>query len=224
MTSPHGPHAAPDAAPDADVECVHADAHLLVVVKPAGLLSVPGRGEAGRLHLAARVQRHWPDARVVHRLDQATSGLMLFARGDAAQRALSALFRDRRVSKRYEAWVQGRIDGDCGCVALPLAVDWPRRPRQQVDCMRGKASLTRWRVLARDGAAGSARTRLELEPHTGRSHQLRVHLHALGHPIVGDALYAPERPAPRLLLHATELAIVHPVGGQPLQWRHPAPF
>ena len=211
------------ASPRENVELVHEDAHLLVVAKPAGLLAVPGRGEAGLENLAARVKARWPEALVVHRLDQATSGLMLFARGAAMQRALSALFRERRVRKRYEAWVHGRVAGDGGSIALPLAVDWPRRPRQQVDLLRGKPSLTRWRVLARDEAA-APRTRLELEPHTGRSHQLRVHLLALGHAIVGDALYAPERPAPRLLLHATELGLVHPASGQTLHWRHPAPF
>lgn len=218
----HG-YAAPMRAPQDDLELVHEDAQLLVVAKPAGLLAVPGRGEAGLDNLAARVQARWPEALVVHRLDQATSGLMLFARGAAMQRVLSALFRERRVHKRYEAWVHGRVAGDCGSIALPLAVDWPRRPRQQVDLAHGKPSLTRWRVLARDDTA-AARTRLELEPYTGRSHQLRVHLLALGHAIVGDALYAPERPAPQLLLHATELGLVHPADGTARRWLHPAPF
>lgn len=231
----------PDPAKDlrCRVEVVHADALLLVIAKPAGLLAVPGRGDAGRDSLAVRVQALWPDALVVHRLDQATSGLMLFARGAAVQRALSALFRERRVHKRYEAWVHGRVAGDCGSIALPLAADWPRRPRQRVDLAHGRPSLTRWRILARAEAPQTARTRLELEPFTGRSHQLRVHLAALGHPIVGDALYAPPPPPPppglhdagplptpasRLLLHATGLGLEHPGSGALVSWHHAAPF
>jgi tRNA pseudouridine32 synthase/23S rRNA pseudouridine746 synthase len=185
---------------------LHADERLIVVDKPAGLLSVPGRTEGDCA--SARVQARFPDALVVHRLDQATSGLLLFARGPAAQRELSADFAGRRVDKVYIAIVAGRLDGE-GLVDLPLAADWPNRPRQQVDAVQGKPSQTRWRAL---GAAGP-HTRVWLAPVTGRSHQLRVHLAALGHPILGDALYAPPDIAaasPRLLLHAAELR----VGGQ----------
>lgn len=180
---------------------VHADARLVVIDKPAGLLSVPGRTEPDCA--SARVQSAYPDALIVHRLDQATSGLLLFARGAQAQRELSADFAGRRVEKRYIAVVGGPLDGD-GLIDLPLAADWPNRPRQQVDLAGGKPSQTGWRVLAREGA----HTRVELTPITGRSHQLRVHLAALGHPILGDALYAPPELAsasPRLLLHASEL-------------------
>jgi tRNA pseudouridine32 synthase / 23S rRNA pseudouridine746 synthase len=204
------------------LECLWEDAHLLAVNKPAGLLSVPGKGEAGRHNLLAYLQRRWPDAAVVHRLDMATSGLMLFARGSAAQRALSMAFEQRRVHKTYTAIVHGLVGADAGVVDAPLAADWPRRPRQMVDWQQGRPALTNWRVLARDAAA--AHTRLELEPVTGRSHQLRVHLLHLGHPIVGDEFYAPPGPPQRLLLHATRLALAHPVSGQALDLQCPAPF
>lgn len=182
---------------------VHADDRLVVVDKPAGLLSVPGRTEPDCA--SARVQALHPDALVVHRLDQATSGLLLFARGAAAQRRLSADFAERRIAKAYVAVVAGRLEGE-GQIDLPLAADWPNRPRQQVDLERGKPSQTRWRVLGHEGP----HTRVRLEPLTGRSHQLRVHLAALGHAILGDALYAaPDIAAasPRLLLHASELGV-----------------
>ena len=182
---------------------LHADDRLVVIDKPAGLLSVPGRTEPDCA--SARVQALYPDALIVHRLDQATSGLLLFARGIEAQRELSADFAARRVAKVYVAVVAGRLEGE-GVIDLPLGADWPNRPRQQVDHERGKPSQTRWRVLAHEGP----HTRLRLEPLTGRSHQLRVHLAALGHAILGDALYAaPDIAAasPRLQLHASELGV-----------------
>jgi len=182
---------------------LHADDRLVVIDKPAGLLSVPGRTEPDCA--SARVQALYPDALIVHRLDQATSGLLLFARGIEVQREFSADFAERRVGKLYVAIVAGRLEGE-GLIDLPLGADWPNRPRQQVDHERGKPSQTRWRVLAHEGA----HTRLRLEPLTGRSHQLRVHLAALGHAILGDALYAaPDIAAasPRLQLHASELGV-----------------
>jgi len=182
---------------------VHADGRLVVVDKPAGLLSVPGRTEPDCA--SARVQALYPDALVVHRLDQATSGLLLFARGAQAQRELSADFAERRVHKAYVAVVAGHLEGQ-GLIELPLGADWPNRPRQQVDLERGKPSQTRWCVLAQQGP----NTRVMLEPLTGRSHQLRVHMAALGHAILGDALYAAPDIAsasPRLLLHACELGV-----------------
>ena len=190
---------------------LYEDESLLAIDKPAGMLSVPGRGEANRDCVAARVQAEVPDAFIVHRLDQATSGVMLFGRGAAAQRALSIAFADRRVAKRYEAIVHGLIGNESGEIDLPLATDWPNRPRQKVDHEEGKPSLTRWRVLWRDAA--SKTTRVRLEPVTGRSHQLRVHLAAIGHAIVGDTLYAPTATEPRLLLHACELRLPHPGDG-----------
>lgn len=182
---------------------VHVDDRLVVIDKPAGLLSVPGRTEPDCA--SARVQALYADALIVHRLDQATSGLLLFARGPQAQRELSADFAERRVDKVYIAVVAGHLDGE-GLIDLPLAADWPHRPRQQVDFERGKPSQTRWRALGHNGGT----TRVRLEPLTGRSHQLRVHMAALGHAILGDALYAaPDVAAasPRLLLHASELSI-----------------
>jgi tRNA pseudouridine32 synthase / 23S rRNA pseudouridine746 synthase len=204
------------------VPVVWCDDALIVIDKPAGLLAVPGRGEHLQDCAAARVQTLHADAKVVHRLDQATSGLMVFARGLAAQRALSRAFAERRVVKRYIAIVVGHVIDEEGCIDLPLAADWPNRPRQQVDHERGKASLTRWRVLARDAEQGC--TRLELEPVTGRTHQLRVHLLSIGHAIVGDALYGPASPAPRLMLHASALTIPHPIDARSLNFSSAAPF
>jgi tRNA pseudouridine32 synthase/23S rRNA pseudouridine746 synthase len=202
---------------------LHCDATIVVADKPAGLPAVPGR--PAELHdcLWARVCAEVPDALVVHRLDMATSGLMLFARGAAVQRMLGAAFAARRVDKRYVAVVAGRVAADGGEIDLPLAADWPNRPRQVVDPERGKASLTRYTVLER----GAASTRLELEPSTGRTHQLRVHLAALGHPILGDTLYADaagQAAATRLLLHACGLAFEHPGGAGRAVFTRAAPF
>lgn len=202
------------------------DDALIAVDKPAGELSVPGRG-ADKQHCTwTRVRARWPDALVVHRLDQATSGVLLFARGAAVQRALSRAFAERRVAKHYIAVVHGLVHEDTGRIELPLAVHWPQRPRQRVDHQAGKPALTAWRVLQRDPA--SQRTRLELEPLTGRTHQLRVHLAAIGHAIIGDALYAPTpvtAPVPmRLLLHASALRLNHPTTGQPLSLLCRTPF
>lgn len=212
---------------------LHADDWLLVVDKPAGMLSVAGRGPAGEDCLHARLRQAWPDALVVHRLDMATSGLMVFARGERAQRILSIAFAARAVDKRYVAIVAGKpepanTDGEgWATIELPLAADWPARPRQKVDAASGRPSLTRWRVAREALRAREDGTRLELQPVTGRSHQLRVHLAAIGHPILGDALYAPAPiagAAPRLLLHAESLALAHPDDGRPLVWRCDAPF
>jgi len=207
----------------ADLVVRHLDSALVVVDKPAGLLSVPGRGPHLQDCAAARVQARFADALVVHRLDMATSGLLLFARGIEAQRALSRAFAQREVHKRYVAVVAGRVDGERGEIDLPLIADWPNRPRQKVDREHGRPSLTRWRVLGVEGE----RTRLELEPVTGRAHQLRMHLQAIGHPIVGDALYAPQEVlagAGRLLLHAAWLRFAHPVTGATIEIDASIPF
>lgn len=204
---------------------VHDDAACIVVVKPTGLLSVPGRGEQGQDCISALVQGAFSDALVVHRLDMATSGLMLFARGAAAQRALSIAFAAREVRKRYVAIVDGLVEHDTGEIDLPLMADWPNRPKQKWDREHGKPSLTRYRVLARDVVAST--TRVELEPVTGRAHQLRVHLLNLGHPILGDALYAPpevQARADRLLLHASALRFAHPASGETVAFESAAPF
>lgn len=204
----------------------HADDHLLVVEKPAGLLSVPGRLAEHRDCLISRVQVDHPDALTVHRLDQVTSGLVVIARGAAMQRALSMRFEQRQVAKGYEALVEGvmaEADGlaDAGEIDAPLIRDWPNRPRQKVDADIGKPSLTRWRILARDAA--TSRTRLALEPVTGRTHQLRVHLASIGHPIAGDEFYG-ATPAERVCLHAVRLAFAHPATGESMEWWSPAPF
>jgi tRNA pseudouridine32 synthase / 23S rRNA pseudouridine746 synthase len=201
---------------------LYEDESLIAIDKPAGLLAVPGRGDGGRDCAAVRVQAALPDALVVHRLDQATSGVMIFGRGAPAQRALSIAFAERRVAKRYEAIVQGLVGDAEGEIDLPLVADWPNRPRQKVDRDHGKPSLTRWHVLSRDDAAQT--TRLQLEPVTGRSHQLRVHLAAIGHAIVGDTLYAQAATAPRLLLHACALRLPHPADARTLVIASPLPF
>jgi tRNA pseudouridine32 synthase/23S rRNA pseudouridine746 synthase len=205
-----------------ELTVLFADETLLVLDKPAGLLSVPGRGEDKQDCLSTRVQRLYPDALIVHRLDMATSGLMLMARGITAQRLLNQAFASRAVAKRYVAVVDGHLaapDSDWGLIDLPIVVDWPNRPRRIIDPLHGKPSVTRWRVVSHNTA--ELTTRVELEPITGRSHQLRVHLLALGHAIVGDALYASPRVqamAARLLLHASALELNHPVSMEPLRF------
>lgn len=201
---------------------LYADDTLVAIDKPAGMLSVPGRGDDKQDCAASRVRERFADALVVHRLDMATSGIIVFARGIEAQRRLSRAFAQRQACKRYVAIVTGRMAPECGEIDLPLMADWPNRPRQMVDHARGKPSLTRYRVLEHDAATD--RSRVELEPVTGRSHQLRVHLCAVGHPIVGDALYAPQSMAERLLLHACELALPHPASGETLVLHSRVPF
>ena len=206
-------------------DLVHEDAWCLVTVKPAGLLSVPGRGEANQDCLASRMQARFPDALVVHRLDMATSGLWIMGRGLAMQRKLARAFEQREVHKRYVAVVAGDLAQDEGTIDLPIGADWPNRPRQQVDALRGRPSVTRYRVLGAGPLPGT--TRLELEPVTGRTHQLRVHLMAIGHAIVGDTLYAPVEvaaAAPRLWLHASALRLVHPATGEAMHWTSAPPF
>lgn len=203
---------------------VHADGHWVVVDKPAGVPAVPGRPETLHDCVASRVQALFGDALVVHRLDMATSGLMLLARGLDMQRRLSRAFAERRVTKRYVAVVHGAFARDEGTIDLPLAADWPQRPRQKVDPQDGKPSTTHWHVLQRGGAC----TVLQLSPVTGRTHQLRVHLAAIGHPIVGDALYGPaaedHAAVPRLLLHASSLELAHPHKGVMARFESAPPF
>ena len=219
----------------AGLDVLFDDVALLVLNKPAGLLTVPGRGSDKQDCLSARVQAVWSDALVVHRLDMATSGLVVMARGLAAQRSLSQAFEQRKVFKRYIAIASGQrlnplADNAWNLIDLPLLLDWPNRPRSAVNFENGKPSQTRWRLSPigqhpkrHTGIA----TRLELDPITGRSHQLRVHLQAIGHPIVGDPLYAPLdvlAQADRLLLHAQTIDIPHPTTGERLRFESPCPF
>lgn len=231
----------------AEIDLLYADDALLLLNKPSGLLSVPGRGADKQDCLSARVQSHYPDALVVHRLDMATSGMVVMARGAPVQRALNTAFANRLVHKRYMAVVAGTpaqhcaldsdLDNPWQTIDLPIIVDWPNRPLRMIDAQRGQHSQTRWSRLADATACSDPHshplsvhsncTVLELEPVTGRSHQLRVHLQALGHPILGDSLYAPPDIAamtPRLLLHASTLALTHPISAAPMQWHCPAPF
>ena len=199
------------------------DEALLAFDKPAGLLAVPGRGADKQDCLWHRVRERWPDALVVHRLDMATSGLMLFARGADMQRRLSRAFASRQIDKRYVAIVAGHMPAAAGRIELPLRADWPRRPLQVVDMAQGKPSITDWQLAAFD--AEDQTSLLTLQPLTGRTHQLRVHLAAIGHPILGDALYAPSAlHGGRLMLHARALQFTHPLDGRTLQLHCPPPF
>jgi len=207
------------------LDILYGDNVLLVVSKPAGLLSVPGRGDDKQDCLVSRVQVEFPDALSVHRLDMETSGLMVLARDKMTHRQLSGLFQQRAIQKRYIAVVDGVLRDAAGSIDLPLMCDWPNRPRQKVDHQRGKPSRTLFTVLGAGIDADS--TRVELTPETGRSHQLRVHMQSLGHSILGDRFYADEQArvkSPRLLLHAMSLAFVHPVSAAPLRFISEVPF
>lgn len=199
---------------------------LIVVDKPSGLLSVPGREPGKEDCLSCRVQAEFPDALIVHRLDMGTSGVVVMGRGARAQRELSILFQERRVKKRYQALIDGRWAAALtGEIALPIGVDGPRHPRQKVDHAQGRPCLTRYRVL--DGGAAGAVSRIELEPVTGRSHQLRVHMEALGHPILGDDFYGTPAScarAERLMLHACRIEFEPPGAGVLLRVECPPPF
>ncbi len=198
------------APPGCGFELIHQDESLLIANKPTGLLAVPGRGADKQDSLSARIRKKFPDALIVHRLDMATSGLMVFARGLEMQRCFSQMFREHEVEKRYVAVVAGKLGPATGEVSLPIAADWPNRPLRKIGVESGKPSLTRYYVLSHD--ADSNTTRVELEPVTGRTHQLRLHMAAIGHPILGDALYG-GRAANRLMLHACSLSFLHPANG-----------
>ncbi|ADU67963.1 bifunctional tRNA pseudouridine(32) synthase/23S rRNA pseudouridine(746) synthase RluA [Pantoea sp. At-9b] len=203
---------------------LYQDDHIMVVNKPSGLLSVPGRLDEHKDSVMTRIQRDYPQAESVHRLDMATSGVIVVALTKAAERELKRQFREREPAKQYVARVWGHPAEEQGLIDLPLICDWPNRPKQKVCFDSGKPAQTEYQVLAYD-ADNSAR--VLLKPITGRSHQLRVHLLALGHPILGDRFYAsPEAlaMAPRLLLHAESLTITHPAFGNRMTFRQPADF
>ncbi len=203
-------------------EILHLDDDLLVAAKPAGLLSVPGRGPELADCLISRLQALHPDVLLVHRLDRDTSGVMVFARNPAAQRHLGLQFERRRPRKNYVARVAGEMAEERGRVDLPMIVDWPNRPRQKVDFDTGRPAQTDWEVESR----GDGETRVRLSPLTGRSHQLRVHMLSLGHAILGDTLYATGSALdhPRMMLHAEVLELHHPDGGRWMRFACPAPF
>ncbi len=212
--------------PDLGLEVLHLEPAFVVLVKPPGLLSEPGRGPDKRDSLLIRAQAQYPDARIVHRLDMLTSGVIVLARETLAHAVLSEAFRERAVDKRYAALVHGRPARDEGEIDLPLTVDWPNRPRQVVCRDTGKPSLTHYRVVGETHIDGvGLLTRIALAPVTGRTHQLRVHLAALGCPIAGDPFYGREDDAsPRMMLHACELRFAHPRTGEPLAFASPVPF
>ncbi len=208
--------------PQDPLDILHDDHEVLLVNKPSGLLSVPGKGADLADCLITRVQAVFPNALLVHRLDRDTSGVMIFALTPHAQRHLGLQFEKRQTKKTYIARVWGNVAEKTGTVDLPLIVDWPNRPRQMVDHENGKQAVTDWRVVrARDGE-----TRIRLMPRTGRSHQLRVHMLALGHPILGDPFYAtgPARDYPRLMLHSETLQFRHPDGGRGMRITAKCPF
>jgi len=202
---------------------IFADNRMIIFEKPTGLLSVPGIGPEKADCLAARAERAYPGARIVHRLDRDTSGLIVMARDADAHRELSRQFQDREVDKNYEAVVGGLVAIDKGTIDAPIRKDMDNPPRQLIDDVHGRPSVTHWEVIERQGD----RTRLKLHPITGRSHQLRLHLLSIGHPILGDDLYAPEDlrdAATRLMLHATLLALKHPTDGKLLVFESTCPF
>ena len=207
-------NAPPYHPPQDPLNIIHCDAHLLVLDKPSGLLSVPGRQLQHADSLASRAMAEYPDARIAHRLDMATSGVMVMPRTASALRNLSAQFAKRIPQKTYLAIVAGCPAAEEGIVDVPLILDWPNRPLQKIDHETGKPALTRWRTL-KPGPASL----LELTPETGRTHQLRVHMAHIGHPILGDDFYAPDPQrlaTPRLMLHAAQLTINHPHTGEPV--------
>lgn len=210
------------APPDVPLDVVHADHEILIVGKPEGLLSVPGKGAHLADCLLSRVQAVFPEALLVHRLDRDTSGVMVFALTPHAQRHLGLQFEKRQVKKTYVARVWGKLTEKTGQIDLPLIVDWPNRPKQMVDHDNGKPALTEWRVQR----SADTETRLRLFPKTGRSHQLRVHCLAIGHPILGDPFYAtgPARNHARLMLHSENVRFRHPDGGKGMSFTVKTPF
>jgi tRNA pseudouridine32 synthase/23S rRNA pseudouridine746 synthase len=210
---------------DTGLDIIYQDDAILIVNKPSGLLSVPGRGEDKQDSLATRVQSRIADAMIVHRLDMCTSGIMVMARGREMHRALNRMFQERQIAKRYRAFVDGEIDPPEGTIQLPLITDWPNRPLQKVDHEIGKPSVTHFRLLRYTPAKNCSL--VELIPETGRSHQLRVHMLAIGHAILGDNLYGDtisQNKADRLQLHATELAFAHPITHEPMIFQSTPPF
>lgn len=209
------------APPQTALDIVYEDADIIAIDKPSGLLSVPGKTEPDCAE--SRVQAAYPEALTIHRLDMATSGILLFARNTNAQRHIGLQFEKRYVEKTYIARVSGQIEGDSGRINLPVICDWPNRPRQKICFEHGKSAVTDWEVLDCNAKV----SRLALYPKTGRSHQLRVHMLAIGHPILGDRIYADDEDfyaAPRLQLHAQHLTLRKPSGGDWITVEAPSLF
>jgi tRNA pseudouridine32 synthase/23S rRNA pseudouridine746 synthase len=206
------------------INILYQDDDLLIVDKPENLLTVPGRGEDKQDCLINRLLPEWPSARIVHRLDMATSGIVVIALHHQAQAAMSELFAQRKVSKVYIAIVHGKVDTQ-GEIDLPLLCDWENRPKQMVSMEHGKSAQTRFHLLQYD--SNNDTSRIELHPITGRSHQLRVHMLAINHPILGDYFYAPiaiKNKSHRLLLHAHQLEFLHPITENPMHITSVLPF
>ena len=204
------------------LDVVHLDHELLIVNKPAGLLSVPGRGPLLADCLITRIQADYPTALLVHRLDRDTSGVMVFALSPYAQRHLGLQFEKRQTKKTYIARVCGQVEANSGTLDLPIIVDWPNRPKQKICYETGRAAITDWQIIKRL----ETETRVKLTPRTGRSHQLRIHMLALGHPILGDPFYgSPDsQNVERLMLHSYRLSLRHPDGGEMMEFRAKQPF
>lgn len=201
------PYAPP---PSEHLEIIYQDGYFIAIDKPAGLLSVPGRGADLQDCALHRVQQRFPQALLVHRLDEATSGLLLFALLPAVQKSLSAALENRQVQKTYHAWVHGTDLPASGVIDAPIAVDWPNRPLRQIDFASGQTAITHFELLSKNEQ--SAQSLCRLSPQTGRTHQLRIHLRHIGHSILGDRLYGlPHDDASRLMLHASELKFAHPL-------------
>lgn len=208
---------------DPYIDVLYQDQHIIVLNKPSGLLTVPGKAPEHKDSLELRVKRVFPTAKIVHRLDMATSGVIVMALDKDSHKHISQQFEKRQTSKTYHARVYGKMAEQQGTVDLPLICDWPNRPKQMVDHQRGKPSITHYQVLD----THDNESLVELTPITGRSHQLRVHMLSLGHPILGDRLYAHQQAlgmATRLQLHASQLGFSHPVTGEPLNFSHPSGF
>ncbi len=205
--------------PDTPLEIIHVEDSFLLVNKPAGLLSVPGKSDDLSDCLQSRLWAEFGDTLLVHRLDMDTSGIMIFARKKSAQRDLNRQFENRSTDKRYVALVAGTLEGDSGVIDQPIQVDWPNRPLQKID-PDGKPAVTTWEVLDRS----KSQTKVALYPKTGRSHQLRLHMQWLGHPILGDRFYGDANSAPRLCLHAEMLSFDHPLTQKRVTFTAPMPF
>jgi len=211
------------APPESDLVIIYEDEQILIVDKPSGLLSVPGKDLSHKDSLQTRLETYNAKVRLVHRLDMSTSGLMVFAKSPNAQRHLGLQFEKRYIQKTYQARVWGQLVGNSGHINLPLIADWPNRPKQKVDFATGKSAQTDWEVIGHNDVS----THLKLYPKTGRSHQLRVHMQAIGHPILGDRIYAPDpafQAASRLQLQATNLKLRHPDTGDWMNFDIPHQF